>query len=128
MKIEHVAFMVQDPAAVARWYSAHLGFTIKKASNTSPFGHFLADSSGSVMLELYNNPAFKVPDYKAMPLALLHVAFCIPDVPAQRQRLLAAGATVDKETYTTPGGDLIAELRDPWGFPFQLVQRATPMV
>ena len=30
MRIEHVAFNVPDPLAMARWYVEHLGFEVKR--------------------------------------------------------------------------------------------------
>ena len=43
MKIEHTAYQVEDPAAVARWYVQHLGLTVKRSQDERPFGRFLAD-------------------------------------------------------------------------------------
>ena len=56
MKIEHVALNVSDPIDMARWYVEHLGMVIKRRVTESPWAHFLADESGTVMLELYGNP------------------------------------------------------------------------
>ena len=50
VKIEHTAYQVEDPVALARWYVAHLGMTVKRSQHTSPFGHFLADSAGLLQL------------------------------------------------------------------------------
>jgi hypothetical protein len=41
---------------------------------------------------------------------------------------LAAGATAEGEVTTTDAGDHLAMLRDPWGFPVQLVYRRDPMI
>ena len=82
MKIEHAAYVVQDPPATAEWYVKHLGFEIKRAMDVSPFGHFLADGSGIVMLEIYNNPAVDVPDYASIDPLILHLALISEDVPA----------------------------------------------
>lgn len=128
MKIEHVAFQVADPAAVADWYVAHLGFVIKRQQADSPFMTFIADSAGSVMIELYNNPSIPVPDYASMPALALHLAFMVDDTAATRQRLLDAGATIDADTNITPAGDELTMLRDPWGFCIQLVKRQQPML
>ena len=128
MKIEHAAYVVQDPAATAEWYVKHLGFEIKRAMDVSPFGHFLADGSGAVMLEIYNNPAVRVPDYAAIDPLVLHLALTSDDVPADYARLLAAGATGIEPPRVTSSGDAIAMVRDPWGFAIQLVSRASPMV
>src|SRR5688572_26785379 len=55
MKIEHMAFNVADALAMSRWYVEHLGFSVKRGSTEPPFAHFLADDSGTMMLELYSN-------------------------------------------------------------------------
>ena len=128
MKIEHLAYQAEHPAAVAAWYAAHLGCEIKRASGPPTHTHFLADSAGAVMIEIYNNPRVKTPDYRAMDPLLLHVAFTSPDPAADRDRLLAAGATIHDDLVTTPAGDTLVMLRDPWSFPLQLVRRANPML
>jgi glyoxylase I family protein len=128
MKIEHVAYQVAEPVAVAAWWVAHLGLTIKRAQSASPFGHFLADSGDHVMVEIYFNPAVPLPDYHAIDPLVAHLAFATDDVAATRARLMAAGATPVGEVQTSPAGDDLAMLRDPWGFAVQLVRRAQPMI
>lgn len=128
MKIEHVAFAVHDPAAMAEWYVAHLGFTVKRKNDKSPFAHFLADDNGQVMLEIYRQPHLRTPDYRDADPLLLHVAFVSTDIEKDRQRLMTAGATAVGEIARTESGDALAMLRDPWGFAIQLAQRSVPMV
>ena len=128
MKIEHTAYQVADPVALARWYVEHLGMTVKRAQSAAPFGHFLADDGDAVMLEFYANPRITVPDYRAMDPLLLHIAFSTDDVPATRSRLMAAGATPEGEVTQNESGDAMAMLRDPWGLAVQLVKRRTPMI
>jgi uncharacterized glyoxalase superfamily protein PhnB len=48
-------------------------------------------------------------------------------VEAERDRLVAAGASVVEAFNRTDAGDEMAMLRDPWGFPIQLMKRAEPM-
>lgn len=128
MKIEHAAFQVADPVALARWYVEHLGLRIKRAQAEPPYGHFLADDGDAVMLEFYNNPALPVPDYsKVHPLAL-HVAFLTDDMPATFDRLVEAGAAPESAMRVSETGDRVAMLRDPWGLPIQLITRAQPML
>ena len=128
MKIEHIAYDVAEPAAIAAWYVENLGFTIARKFGPPNHAHFLADSTGKVLVEIYNNPAVQVPDYAAMDPLILHLAFTVDDVDAERERLLAAGAAAEGKPKDTPNGDRIAMLRDPWSFPVQLVHRAKPMV
>jgi catechol-2,3-dioxygenase len=128
MKIEHIGYQVSEPGKVAAWYVEHLGFRIMRKSSQSPWAHFLADESGRVMIEIYNNPNAPMPDYASLNPLVLHLAFSTEDVESERQRLLAAWATADGEIELTPAGDRVALLRDPWGFPIQLCKRAQPMV
>jgi glyoxylase I family protein len=128
MKIEHVAFQVEDPVAVSRWYVEHLGLTVKRSQAERPFGHFLADRGDTVMLEFYNHPKATVPDYRAIDPLALHVAFLTDDVPATRARLVAAGATAEGDAQVTPTGDHVAMLRDPWGLAVQLIRRKVAMI
>ena len=128
MHIEHVAFSVTHPAEAAAWYARHLGFKVVRALTASPFTHFIADGSGRVMLEFYCFPNVKPMDYRSMDPLLVHVAFVSGDVNVDRARLLAAGATAAGEVTTSPAGDQLAMLRDPWGLAIQLVKRAQPMV
>ena len=128
MKLEHTAYQVQDPVALARWYVAHLGMTVARAHGAPSFGQFLADSSGDVMLEFYNNPRVGVPDYRAIDPLILHIAFYADDVAGERRRLIAAGATPEGEVQHNDSGDVVAMLRDPWGLALQLVKRKKPML
>jgi catechol 2,3-dioxygenase-like lactoylglutathione lyase family enzyme len=128
MKIEHVAFLVADPVAIARWWQEHLGMALARSSGAPGFGHFLADSAGDVLVELYRNDALPAPDYRSVDPAVLHLAFSTDDVPSTRARLLRAGATPVGEPNTSPNGDQFAVVRDPWGFAIQLVRRQDPML
>jgi catechol 2,3-dioxygenase-like lactoylglutathione lyase family enzyme len=128
VKIEHAAYQVEDPAAVSRWYVAHLGMTIKRSAPERPWGHFLADSSCAVMLEFYNHPKASVPDYRSIDPLVLHVAFIADDVEGTRSRLIAAGAAPVGDITVNPAGDRLAMLRDPWGFAIQLVARHEAMI
>ncbi len=128
MKIEHTAYQVDDPVALSRWYVAHLGLEIKRAQAVAPFGHFLADTGGTVMLEFYRQAHLAVPDYRSMDPRLLHRAFLADDIPATRARLMVAGATPEGEVVRNAAGDEVAMLRDPWGLAIQLIRRADPMI
>ena len=128
MKIEHTAYQVADPPAVARWYVEHLGLTIKRSQDASPFGCFLADQGDAVMLEFYRQPHLPVPDYYSVNSLIMHLAFWADDVPGKRARLLAAGATAEGDVIKNDQGDEVAMLRDPWGLPVQLVRRERAML
>ena len=128
MRIEHVAFQVAQPGEMGDWYVEHLGFTIKRAVESPVPTRFIADRTGKIMLEIYNNPKVQPPDYSKMDPLLFHVAFVCDDLPETVQRLIDAGAIQHAPKETTPAGDNLIFLRDPWGVPIQLCQRAKPMV
>lgn len=127
MKIEHMAFNVTDALGMARWYVEHLGFHIVRGSDAPPYAHFIADDSGTMMLELYSNTTVPVLAYGEQQPMSLHLAFVSHDVPAEVSRLMKAGATLEGEVQISPTGDHLAMLRDPWGFCIQFVKRAHPM-
>ena len=128
MKIEHVALNVPDPLAMARWYVDHLGFTVKRRFMERPWGHFLADDSGKVMLELYGNTDAASLDLPGVAPPALHFAFVSKDVEGDVKRLTAAGAKLVSGPESASNGDRLAMLRDPWGVCLQLVKRSEPMV
>ncbi len=126
MKIEHFAFNVADPVAVAAWYCEHCGLRVVRHTPERAQTHFLADG-GSSVIEIYCNPPDAVPDYRSMDPLLLHLALKSPDAAADARRLVAAGATVVDEVRLPDGSHLVM-LRDPWGLPLQLCQRAIPLL
>lgn len=127
MNIEHFALNVSDPEAVAAWYGEHLGLTIARNVGGAARTHFLADSSGNTMLEIYNNPPDQVPAYADMDPLLLHIAFVSDNPDADKNALINAGATLVEEIHLDDGSHLVM-LRDPWGLALQLCKRATPML
>ena len=127
MKLEHVALLVADPVAVARWYEEHLGMRVVRKGDAPGHARFIADDAGASVLEIYAG-TLPVPDYRAMDPALLHVAFAVEDLGATRARLIAAGAVPVGDVVLAPTGDEFAMLRDPWGLALQLARRARPLV
>lgn len=127
MQFEHFALNVPEPAAQARWYVVNVGFRVVRQLTEVPFTHFLADDTGRVIVELYANPKAPIPVYREMPPLCFHLALVAPDARATQAKLVAAGATFLTEEDLSDGGRLIM-LRDPWGVPLQLCQRATPLI
>jgi len=127
MIIEHIALNVADPVAHSDWYVRHLGMCIVRKVDTGPMTRFLADSAGRTVLEVFHQDA-PVPDYAAMHVMVLHIAFKVDDVRKERERLMAAGATSATDITTTADGDQMTFLRDPWGVTIQLVKRGTPLM
>ena len=127
MKIEHFSFNVDDPIKMCDWYVDHLGLTVVRKQEEAPFTVFLADSSGRVMIEVYNNPPEEVPDYKSMNPLLLHLAFVSENPAKDKKRLMEAGATLVSDEILEDGSHLVM-LRDPWGFAIQFCKRAKNMI
>lgn len=128
MKLEHVAFNVSDPHAIADWYVNHLGFRLARKNNVPPFVTFIADDSGKVMLEFCNDPLAEfVPDYANMNTLLLHIALVSDEPHADQARLVNAGATFVSERKLD-NGSLLIMLRDPWGLALQLCKRNSPLL
>ncbi len=125
VKFEHFALNVPDAAGQARWMVDHLGFAVTRAMDTPPFTHFLADETGRVIVELYSNPAAEIPDYASQHPLVFHLAVVATDADAARNRLEDAGAAFSNEDRLPDGSHLVM-MRDPWGLPLQLCQRATP--
>ena len=127
MKMEHVALNVPAPVAMAEWYTKHLGLEIARSMTTPPYTHFLRDSGGTMMIEIYHNPPDQVPSYSQMNPLLLHLAFVSIDPKTDKSRLLDAGATLVQED-SLPDGSLLIMMRDPWGVAIQLCKRSKPML
>jgi glyoxylase I family protein len=128
MRLEHVAINVPDPNAMAHWYVAHMGMQIVRHTPVPNRTHFLADSAGTSVIEIYQNPAAPVPDYDTIPPLVLHFAFNVSDIEAEAARLVAAGATLVGSIETNPAGDRLTFLRDPWQVTIQLVQRSVALL
>lgn len=128
MKIEHFALQVADPIAVARWYVVHLGMTIQRGSKEPPFAHFLADDGGQMLIEIYYNDNFDVPNQANVPPAHFHLALVSDNIEQDRAWLIEAGAKEEGPINTQPNGDLVCFLRDPWGLCLQLVQRVEKLL
>jgi catechol 2,3-dioxygenase-like lactoylglutathione lyase family enzyme len=129
MKIEHVAFSVSDPVAMADWYVKHLGLRVARSGGPAQNNvRFLADDSGLAMIEIYRSPDVAPPDFRTLHPYIVHLAFLADDVKAERDRLIRAGAVAEGGVATTADADELCFLRDPWGFCLQLVKRAKPML
>ncbi len=128
IRLEHVAINVEDPASMAEWYCQNLGMKVIRKGPAPVNMRFISDAGENMTLELYCNPPDAVPDYASMDPLLFHIAFMADDVKDIRDKLIAAGATPAGDISTTPGGDEIATLRDPWGVAIQFVKRAELML
>ena len=97
-----------------------------RSGGAPAFVRFLA--AGPVLIEVYQGSIAPTPDYFSRHPAQFHLAFVSEALEADRNRLVKAGATIAEDCFTTPAGDELVMLRDPWGIGLQLVKRAKPML
>jgi catechol 2,3-dioxygenase-like lactoylglutathione lyase family enzyme len=127
MKIEHIALNVSEPLKVADWYETHLGLTSVKKMAEAPYMTFLADDSGKIMIELYQNTKAEVLAFDSLDPLMLHLAFVSENPEIDASRLMDAGAKKISDDTLSDGTRLIM-MRDPWGLAVQLVKRANALL
>ncbi|GAA5020985.1 hypothetical protein GCM10011506_03640 [Marivirga lumbricoides] len=127
MKLEHFALNVKEPLAMTQWYVDNLGMTVVRQQEQSPYTTFLADTSGQMMIEIYNNDKAAIPDYAQQHPLIVHLAFVSENPDRDKERLLTAGAVEVSNDRLGDGSHLIM-LRDPWGLAIQLCKRGKPML
>jgi glyoxylase I family protein len=128
IRLEHLALNVADSRKTAQWYVTNLGMKVVREGGAPTFGMFIGDSSDQMMLELYQNSAYPVVDFGKVSYMAIHFALMVDDVPAMKARLLKAGGAIAEEVSKTPLGDQVYMMREPSGFPLQLVHRLAPML
>ncbi len=122
MVFEHFALNIAAVDEVVDWYITHLGLEIVSRQQAPPFMTFLSDSSGRVILELYQRPDEAITDFKKQHPLTFHLAFVSENADKDKDRLLSSGATFVEEVRKDDGS-VLHMLRDPWGMPLQLCQR-----
>lgn len=127
LAFEHFAINVKDPKQVSDWYCKHLGMKKVLENNEAPFMTFLADATNRVVAELYYRPDETITDFSTQHPLTFHFAFESDDAEANKNTLLAAGASFIEELKPNEGTHLVM-LRDPWGLPLQLCQRSNKLV
>ncbi len=127
MVFEHFALNVSNPVEMGNWYVDNLEMKIVRSFDKAPFGRFLADKTGRVVLELYSNNSAKIPEYRNAHSLEFHFAFMVEDAVSLKDKLLKAGATLEEELKLDDGSNIIM-LRDPFGVPLQLCKRGIPMM
>ena len=128
MYFEHAALNVPDPRAMAAWYVNNCGLHVVRSIDVPPYMQFLADATGRVILEIYNNAKAHVPDYIKQDALVLHIAYAVADADATKDRLIQAGATLISDSGVSEDNTHLVMLRDPWGIALQLCQRGTPLI
>ena len=120
---EHFAINVNKPKQMAEWYVKNLNMSITKSMEEAPYTHFLADSTGRLAMEIYSNENAEIPDYQNEHPLTFHMAFASENAEKMKNKLEGEGATVFEELKPNEGTHLVM-LRDPFGVPLQICQRA----
>lgn len=123
MIFEHFAINVAEVHKTVQWYVKSLGLTVVSEQKEPPFMHFLADTTGRVIIEFYHRTDAPMTDFNNEHPITFHVAFVSENAQADRERLEALGAVYVDEVLKQDGTHIIM-LRDPFGMPLQLCQRA----
>lgn len=123
MIFEHFAINVANVAEVAAWYTQNLNVQVARAQKEPPFMTFLADSGGRVFVELYQRPDEAMTDFNQQHFLTFHLAMVSQNAEVDKERLIKVGASFVEEVFKEDGSHLVM-LRDPWGMPLQLCQRA----
>lgn len=123
MIFEHFAVNVTDVSKTVQWYTKNLGLIVVSEQKEAPFMNFLADTTGRVVIEFYHRPDALITDFNNAHPLTFHVAFVSENAQADRERLVQQGAVYVEEVKKQDGTHIIM-LRDPFGMPLQLCQRA----
>ena len=127
MKIEHFAINVKEPQKMATWYAENLGLKIIRMDDAPPYITFLADDDNQTLLELYSNPNGEYLDFANLSVFSFHIAFSVPDLTAECDRLIAAGAISKGDVLILGNGDKTGFVQCPWGVTIQFLERIQPL-
>ena len=119
----NVRYIVDDVEAALAWYTQHLGFTV--LSNAAPAFADVALGSLRLLLSGPKSSAGRaMPDgERPGPGGWNRIHLIVDDLPAEVERLRAAGVRFRNDIVTGPGGSQIL-LQDPSGNLVELFQPA----
>lgn len=110
---------VTDPKASADFITTHFGFhTLMEIEQLCSVGH--QDSAFSIVFLQQGLDTFK-PASQAGHASGLLIAFTVPDVDAEYERLTAAGVPIVTPIETEPWGERYFQVGDPNGLILQPV-------
>jgi len=118
-----VRYIVTDVERALAFYTTHLGFTVRMSALPA-----FADVVRGRLRLLLSGPKSSggrtLPDGRTPePGGWNRIHLIVDDLPAEVERLRAAGLTFRSDIITGPGGAQIV-LDDPWGNPIELFQPA----
>jgi glyoxylase I family protein len=119
--VDHVAIAARDPAALAEWYCAVLGFQAVSDSQKERPTRLLAGPGGG-MIEMMPDDETPPPSRELYDRGLSHVAIRVSDLATAIESLRSRGIEV-AEPLPAAGGGRIANFHDPEANVLQLVER-----
>ena len=125
MQIEHLAINAERAEEMVAWYRDFCQMPIWREGHGDVYVGFLGVPPS--LMEIYNNPEKPYLLPGDIDPATIHVAFQSTDLAGDRDRLVAAGATL-LEGEPSENGHGLLMLRCPFGLPIQLCKRAVPLV
>jgi catechol 2,3-dioxygenase-like lactoylglutathione lyase family enzyme len=132
-RFDHVGISVPDLEAATAWYCEALRLTAAPPfaiPGTDLRGIMLRHSDSGYRIELLHRPS-AVPGLAAASAleaagtwGFGHMCLCVDDVPAEYDRLIAAGATTRMVPSPAPrAGATVSFVADPWGNLIELIDR-----
>lgn len=119
--VDHVAIAARDPAGLAEWYCAVLGFRMVSDNEKERPTRLLAGPAGG-MVEMMPDDETPPPGRELFDRGISHVAIRVTDLQAAIESLRSDGVEVE-EPKPAAGGGQVANFRDPDGNVLQVVER-----
>lgn len=119
--VDHLAIAARDPAALADWYCATLGFRAVSDNGKERPTRLLAGSGGG-MIEMMPDDGTPPVTRELFARGISHLAIRVSDLDAALARLRGLGVEV-AEPVPAAGGGRVATFRDPEGNVVQVVER-----
>lgn len=120
--VEHIGYVVRNPAQAARWYFEHLGFKVLRAGTDTTASFIQCPRTRLIVEFIAAGDVRAAVDELKHPLQV-HFAVKTDDFEKDRQRLIDAGAEHAMDNPTTIAGARVGIVKDPFGMYIQLAQR-----
>jgi catechol 2,3-dioxygenase-like lactoylglutathione lyase family enzyme len=120
-ELVNVRYMVDDVETAVDFYIAHFGFTVR-STHAPAFADVVRGNLRLLLSGPKSSAGRPMPDGRVpQPGGWNRLHFIVDDLPAEVERLRAAGLTFRNDIISGPGGRQIL-LEDPAGNPIELFQ------
>jgi glyoxylase I family protein len=128
--IEHLAIAARDPARLAQWYVATLGFRVRATLDGGPGKPqaYLLESGSGPLIEIFAaDKNRRGAERVNTDPGLAHIAILVSDFDAAQERLDKAGVRSEGAERAAPLGARVRFYRDPEGNLFHILFRPKPI-